>query len=98
MRRKTVAARLFLATSSCAIATAAVAGETITYSYDALGRLVATSSSGTVNNGLATSISYDPAGNRQSYGVTGAGGTGGGGTVLVADASFENPPQNGGYT
>jgi hypothetical protein len=37
-----VAARLFLATSSCALATAAVASETTTYTYDALGRLVAT--------------------------------------------------------
>jgi YD repeat-containing protein len=78
MRSKTVAARLFLATSSCALATAALASETTTYSYDALGRLVATTSSGTVNNGLATSIAYDPAGNRSCYTVTGAA-TGSGG-------------------
>jgi hypothetical protein len=31
------------------------AGQTITYSYDALGRLTATSHSGTVNNGLNSS-------------------------------------------
>jgi hypothetical protein len=74
MRRKNVAARLFLATSSCALATAAMASETTTYTYDALGRLVATSSSGTVNNGLATGIAYDPAGNRSNYTVTGAAG------------------------
>lgn len=80
-------------------ATAAAATETITYRYDALGRLVATASSGCANNGLTTAIAYDPAGNRQSYAVTGAGAGGcGGGTVLVADGSFENPPQNGGYT
>lgn len=78
--------------------TQAIASETITYRYDALGRLVAMSNTGAVNDGLATSVAYDPAGNRLSYGVTGAGGTGGGGTVLVTDASFENPPQNGGYT
>ena len=60
MRRKTVAAKLLLASSSCALATAALASETITYSYDALGRLVATSSSGSVNNGLATSMPTIP--------------------------------------
>jgi hypothetical protein len=77
----------------------ALASETITYSYDALGRLVATSSSGSANNGLSTSITYDPAGNRQTYTVAGAGASGGGGgsTVVVADGSFENPPQSGGY-
>jgi YD repeat-containing protein len=72
MRTTTAAARLFLATSFCALATAATASETTTYTYDALGRLVATSSSGSVNNGLTTSIAYDPAGNRQSYAVSGA--------------------------
>src|SRR3954465_10388512 len=76
MRRKSAAARLFLATSSCALATAALASETTTYTYDALGRLVATTSSGTVNNGLATSIAYDPAGNRSNYTVSGAAGGG----------------------
>jgi hypothetical protein len=110
VQRKTVAARLFLAISCCAMATAAPASETVTYSYDALGRLVATSSSGGTNNGLTTSIGYDPAGNRQNYtvagapagGGTGGGGTGGGGggggaTPVVADGSFELPSQNGGY-
>jgi hypothetical protein len=63
---------LFLAATSFALATAAQAGETKTYAYDALGRLVASSSSGSVNNGLATSIAYDPAGNRSCYTVTGA--------------------------
>lgn len=72
-------ARLFLATSLFALAAAASrASETTTYSYDALGRLTATSSSGTVNNGVATSVGYDPAGNRSSYSVTGAGGGSGG--------------------
>ncbi|WP_207791621.1 Ig-like domain-containing protein [Sandaracinobacteroides saxicola] len=57
-------------------AIAAHAGETTTFTYDALGRLVSTSSSGTVNNGLSNTIAYDPAGNRSSYGTSGApGGT-----------------------
>lgn len=57
---------------------AAVAAETATYQYDALGRLIAsTLSHGTV---VSTSIGYDPAGNRSSYVVGGSGaGTGGGG-------------------
>lgn len=63
-----------LAASVIAMAGAAEAGETVTYSYDALGRLTATSSSGTVNNGVATGIGYDPAGNRSSYAVSGAAG------------------------
>lgn len=80
------------------LGTAAPASETITYRYDELGRLVGTSSTGNVNNGLTTSIDYDPAGNRKTYAVAGAGsGGGGGGAAIVADGSFEDPPQNGGY-
>jgi YD repeat-containing protein len=84
-------ARFLLVVLLSAIATAADAGETVIYSYDALGRLVSSTSSGT---GLATTIAYDPAGNRQTYGVA----TGGGGTPILIDGSFENPPQNGGYS
>jgi hypothetical protein len=91
VQSKTVAARLFLATSSCALASAAVASETITYSYDALGRLVATSSSGTVNNGLATAIAYDPAGNRSCYTVAGAA-TGTGGSCTPPPPPPPSPP------
>jgi hypothetical protein len=97
MQRRTVAARLFLATSSCALATAAVASETVTYSYDALGRLVATSSSGTVNNGLATTIAYDPAGNRSCYTVAGAAtGTGGSCTPPPPPSPPPPPPPSSG--
>jgi hypothetical protein len=63
---------LLPAASIIALAGAAGASETVTYSYDALGRLTATSSSGTVNNGVATAIGYDAAGNRSTYAVTGA--------------------------
>lgn len=67
-------AHLLLAASAIALASVAEAGETITYSYDALGRLTATSSSGTVNNGVSTAVGYDPAGNRSSYAVAGGSG------------------------
>src|SRR3954464_596558 len=73
----------------------AQAGETTVYSYDALGRLVSATSNGTVNNGLATTIAYDPAGNRQSYNVATGGRAG---TPILIDGSFESPPQNGGWT
>lgn len=62
---------------------AALANETTTYTYDALGRLVETNTSGTVNNALRTQATLDPAGNRQNYTVTGATGGGPSGTVIV---------------
>lgn len=41
--------------------------ETVTYTYDALGRLVVVQKSGTVNNGQTQAICYDRAGNRIRY-------------------------------
>jgi hypothetical protein len=60
------------------------AAETVTYTYDALGRLVATAHSGGVNNGLQTGISYDPAGNRSNYSVSGSAPLA---TLSISDAS-----------
>jgi len=70
---------LLAATSASVVASAASAGETITYTYDSLGRLISTSS-----DGATTTIGYDAAGNRSSYVVSGAGPT-------VAGGSFEAP-------
>jgi YD repeat-containing protein len=50
----------------------ATASETITYTYDAQGRLVTAQGSGDVNNGVATATTYDAAGNRTNQTVTGA--------------------------
>jgi hypothetical protein len=50
----------------------APAAETITYSYDARGRLVRAQSSGSVNNNVATNYVYDKADNRTNRTVTGA--------------------------
>jgi hypothetical protein len=58
--RRLLAAIILLV--SCA--TAALASETITYSYDARGRLVKVSHSGTVNNGASACYAYDQADNR----------------------------------
>jgi len=68
----------------------AAAAETVTYSYDALGRLVSTSSSGSVNNGVAAASAYDAAGNRTNYTVTGSGFAGG--TVTLALAGMTVVP------
>ena len=51
-------------------ASAATAAETVTYSYDALGRLTASSSSGTVNDGATSTIGYDAAGNRSIFAMS----------------------------
>lgn len=56
------------------IGAAAVGGaEEVTYSYDALGRLRASSVSGGANDGTNTAICYDAANNRERY-VTTVGG------------------------
>ena len=53
-------------------ATVALATETITYSYDARGRLIKVSHSGTVNNNVVSNYSYDKADNRTNVNTTGA--------------------------
>lgn len=71
MRRSRV---WFLSTSGAAIALAsgAIAQETTTYSYDALGRLKASTISGGPNAGKQTGTCFDPAGNRTRYDVASA--------------------------
>lgn len=61
MRRFLIAATLLALMPAAASAT-----ETITYGYDAIGRLVVVSHSGDVNAGQQTSYSYDLADNRTS--------------------------------
>lgn len=51
---------------------AAYAAETITYTYDARGRLVKVAHSGTVNNNVVTNYSYDKADNRTNKTTTGS--------------------------
>ena len=73
MRNRGHRAGLALATSAIAWASAAEAGETVTYSYDSLGRLVRVERAGTVNNGVKAQYSYDPADNRANVAVVTAG-------------------------
>ncbi len=49
----------------------ASASETITYTYDAKGRLVLVQHSGTVNNNVVANYSFDAADNRKTLNVTG---------------------------
>jgi Bacterial Ig domain len=51
------------------------ATETVTYTYDAQGRLVQSVMSGTVNNGQSSTTSFDAANNRTNYSVSVNGGT-----------------------
>lgn len=48
------------------------AAETITYTYDAKGRLVKVERSGTVNTGVKAEYSHDKANNRTNVTVTGS--------------------------
>ena len=55
-----------------ALGAAAYAAETVSYTYDARGRLVTVSHSGTVNNNVVTTYTYDKADNRNQVTTTGA--------------------------
>lgn len=61
----------------------AMAQETTTYTYDALGRLVVSSTSGGPNNGTTNQIAHDPASNRTGYTITGATGSVQSGTKVI---------------
>jgi hypothetical protein len=57
---------------AAATAAAALASETLSYSYDARGRLVRIDHAGSVNNGAIANYSYDKADNRILKNVSGA--------------------------
>lgn len=66
------------------VSSAGYAAETTTYTYDALGRLTASSRSGGANSGVNASTTYDSAGNRTNYTVNGIVPPP---TISIADAS-----------
>lgn len=53
-------------------ATAASATETVSYTYDAKGRLVKVERTGTVNNNVTTTYTHDKTDNRTNVKTTGA--------------------------
>lgn len=52
--------------------TVVAATETVTYTYDAKGRLVQVQHAGSVNNGVTTTYAHDRADNRTNQTITGA--------------------------
>jgi len=84
--------KLYLPLAALLVAVPAVASETVTYTYDELGRMVRTTQTGSVNNGVVTDIDYDPAGNRTDYDVTGSNGSG------TDDGATGTPGSGGGGT
>jgi uncharacterized protein involved in exopolysaccharide biosynthesis len=65
---------IMLATAAIAAccATAAMATETVTYQYDARGRLVKVERAGSVNNAVVTNYTYDKADNRTNKSTAGS--------------------------
>ncbi|TMJ19852.1 MAG: hypothetical protein E6G92_08825 [Alphaproteobacteria bacterium] len=61
--------KVLLGLAVAATAAAAVASETISYTYDARGRLVKVERSGSVNNNVSASYAYDKADNRTNVNV-----------------------------
>jgi YD repeat-containing protein len=64
--------RILLGCALAATPVAAQATETVTYTYDAKGRLVKVVHTGTVNSNLTTTYSHDKADNRTNVTTTGA--------------------------
>ncbi|WP_347269757.1 RHS repeat domain-containing protein [Rhizorhabdus histidinilytica] len=64
--------RAFMLLAALGLPSAAMAAETITYTYDDLGRLVKVVHSDTVNNGETVNYSFDAADNRTNVTTTGA--------------------------
>ncbi len=87
---------IFLVTSALALlsAAAAAANETISYGYDARGRLVTAARSGGPNNALTTSYTLDKADNRTTK-FTGTGGGSGGILASAGEVPFTPFAQTG---
>jgi hypothetical protein len=73
MRPRESFAKFWLAAAAAAAVPAlAFAAETITYTYDAKGRLVKVERSGSVNHGVKAEYKHDKADNRSNVTVTGS--------------------------
>jgi hypothetical protein len=85
MRNKSSLCVMLLSASTLIWPQVAQSGETVTYAYDARGRLVSVSRSGSVNNGVQAAYTYDKADNRTNVTVCAAGIT------LLAGQSMASP-------
>jgi hypothetical protein len=61
---------LIASTVATALVSGAFAAETITYTYDAKGRLIKVVRTGTVNNNVTTDYTHDKANNRKTVVTT----------------------------
>ena len=64
--------RLIVFAAAAFVAGPAYAGETVTYTYDAKGRLVKVVHTGTINNNVQTTYTHDKADNRKNTTTTGS--------------------------
>lgn len=64
--------RIILAFSAIALFSGTAAAETVTYTYDAQGRVVTVKHTGGPSNGVKTDYEYDAADNRRRKKKTGA--------------------------
>ena len=64
--------KLMITTALLGASSIAQATETVTYTYDARGRLVQVARTGTVNNGVTTAYTIDKADNRTNKTTTGS--------------------------
>lgn len=62
--------KVLLVMAALGVAAVAVASETITYTYDARGRLVKVERTGSVNNNVKAEYKYDKGDNRTNVNVT----------------------------
>ena len=72
MKGKGGVAILVAGAAVAGLTAAAIAAETLSYRYDARGRLVRVERSGTVNNNVATNYGFDKADNRLVKTTTGS--------------------------
>lgn len=78
--------RHIIAAGLALLPAAAFAGETVTYTYDAKGRLTQVAHSGSINNGQTSTYAFDAADNRVSYAVAGASSQPGGSSTPPSSA------------
>lgn len=93
MRTKRSKAYALASVATIIFAPAAGASDTITYGYDALGRLILTTTSGGPNNGIGVAACFDAAGNRTRYTVgSSVTACGTGSTPTPTPTSTNQPP------
>lgn len=56
----------------CAASSAAIVAETITYTYDAKGRLIRVEHAGSLNSGVRVALTHDAADNRRNVKISGS--------------------------